>query len=167
VITTEQLDPALVAKLLPADRTYIDWNFNVDYIRRAPDDSSRIIFGGLTGGHVRNLRAMAKRLHARLQRIFPALQQARIDNVWTGRCAGTLDLYPHLGTHEGIHYALGYCFAGVPMGTWFGRKSAERITGRKTESSVFAERPLPSHLLYWGNPWFVPWAIRILSRHDA
>jgi glycine/D-amino acid oxidase-like deaminating enzyme len=167
VTTTEQLDPGLVAKLLPADRTYIDWNFNVDYIRRAPDDPSRIVFGGLTGERVKDLRAMAKRLHARLHRIFPALKSARIDNVWTGRCAGTLDLYPHIGTHAGIHYALGYCFAGVPMGTWFGRKSAERIIGKMAEPSVFAERPLPSHPLYWGDPWFVPWAIRLLSRHDA
>ena len=167
VTTTEQLDPALVAKLLPTDRTYIDWNFNVDYIRRAPDDPSRIIFGGLTGERVQDLRAIAQRLHARLHRIFPSLKRARIDNVWTGRCAGTLDLYPHLGTYQGLHYALGYCFAGVPMGTWFGRKSAERILGKTAEPSVFAERPLPSHPLYWGNPWFVPWAIRILSRHDT
>jgi len=167
VTTTEQLDPAVVARLLPTDRTYIDWNFNVDYIRRAPDDPSRIIFGGLTGERAMDLRAMAKRLHARLHRIFPALKTARIDNVWTGRCAGTLDLNPHIGAYEGIHYALGYCFAGVPMGTWFGRKSAERIIGKMGEPSVFADRPLPSHFLYWGNPWFVPWAIRFLSRHDA
>ncbi|HEY7748091.1 MAG TPA: FAD-binding oxidoreductase [Aestuariivirgaceae bacterium] len=166
VITTEQLDKDLVAKLLPTDRTYIDWNFNVDYIRRAPDDPSRIVFGGLTGERVSDLRAMAKRLHARLVRIFPHLAGARIDNVWTGRCAGTFDLYPHLGTHNGIHYALGYCFAGVPMGTWFGLKSAQRILGVPHAPSVFAERSMTSHPLYWGNPWFVPLAIRIMSRHD-
>jgi glycine/D-amino acid oxidase-like deaminating enzyme len=166
VITTERLDLSLVAKLLPADRTYIDWNFNVDYIRRAPDDLSRIVFGGLTGGPVADLRAMAKRLHARLVRVLPALSGARIDNVWTGRCAGTLDLYPHLGTHNGIHYALGYCFAGVPMGTWFGKKAAERILGAGVSPSVFAERPMPSHPLYRGNPWFVPLAMKYMSRHD-
>jgi glycine/D-amino acid oxidase-like deaminating enzyme len=167
VTTTEPLDPGLVTRLLPTDRTYIDWNFNVDYIRRAPDHPSRIVFGGLTGGPVKDLRGIARRLHARLHRIFPELKKVRIDNVWTGRCAGTFDLYPHLGTYQGIHYALGYCFAGVPMGTWFGRKSAERIIGNTAEPSVFAERRLPSHPLYRGNPWFVPWAIRFLSRHDA
>jgi glycine/D-amino acid oxidase-like deaminating enzyme len=166
VMTTEQLDKDLVAKLLPADRTYLDWNFNVDYIRRAPDDPSRIIFGGLTGPRAADLRAMAKRLYARLLRIFPALDGARIDCIWTGRCAGTLDLNPHLGTHGGIHFALGYCFAGVPMGTWFGKKAAERIMGADVSPSVFAERPMPSHSLYWGNPWFVPFAIRWMSRHD-
>jgi glycine/D-amino acid oxidase-like deaminating enzyme len=166
MMATEPLDLAHVAQLLPTDRTYIDWNFNVDFIRRAPDDPSRIVFGGLTGPRATDLRAMAKRLHDRLARIFPTLAGARIDNVWTGRCAGTLDLYPHMGVHEGVHYALGYCFAGVPMGTWLGMKVAHRIIGSNKGESVFGERSLPSHPLYWGNPWFVPLAIRYLSRND-
>lgn len=166
MIATEPLDTALVGRLLPTDRTYIDWNFNVDFMRRAPDDPSRILFGGITGPRVTDLRAMAKRLHERLVHIFPALSGARFDNVWTGRCAGTLDLYPHMGVHEGVHYALGYCFAGVPMGTWLGRKVAHRIIGSKEGESVFGERPLPSHPLDWGNPWFVPLAIRYMSRND-
>ena len=69
MIATESLDSGLVARLLPSDRTYIDWNFNVDFIRRAPDDSSRILFGGLTGRRVSDLRAMARSLHGRLTRI--------------------------------------------------------------------------------------------------
>jgi glycine/D-amino acid oxidase-like deaminating enzyme len=166
MMATEPLDLAHVAQLLPTDRTYIDWNFNVDFIRRAPDDPSRIVFGGLTGPRATDLRAMAKRLHDRLARIFPTRAGARIDNVWTGRCAGTLDLYPHMGVHEGVHYALGYCFAGVPMGTWLGMKVAHRIIGSNEGESVFGERSLPSHPLYWGNPWFVPLAIRYLSRND-
>jgi glycine/D-amino acid oxidase-like deaminating enzyme len=166
MVATEPLDPVLVARLLPTDRTYIDWNFNVDFIRRAPDDPSRILFGGLTGPRVTDLRAMANKLHERLVRIFPVLSTTRFDNVWTGRCAGTLDLYPHVGAHEGVHCALGYCFAGVPMGTWLGMKVAHRIIGSKEGESVFGERPLPSHPLYWGNPWFVPLAIRYMSRND-
>jgi glycine/D-amino acid oxidase-like deaminating enzyme len=166
MMTTERVDPALIAKLLPTDRTYIDWNFNVDFIRRTPDDPGRINFGGLTGRRVSNLPLMARRLHKRLTRIFPALAETRIDNVWTGRCAGTFDLYPHMGIHNGIHYALGYCFAGVPMGTWFGIRSAQKILGSNEPASVFAERPFPSHPLYWGNPWFVPLVISFLSRND-
>jgi glycine/D-amino acid oxidase-like deaminating enzyme len=166
IVTTERMDPALLARLLPADRTYIDWNFNVDFIRRTPDDPARINFGGLTGTRVTDLATMAERLHKRLIRIFPVLAEIRIDNVWTGRCAGTFDLYPHIGTHDGIHYALGYCFAGVPMGTWFGICSAQRILGSNEPESVFAGRSFPSHPLYWGNPWFVPLVVSYLSRND-
>jgi glycine/D-amino acid oxidase-like deaminating enzyme len=162
---SEPMDRELVHRLLPGDRTFIDWNFNVDWVRRVPGDPTRIVFGGLTGGRNQDLRIMAERLHARLVRIFPELSGLRFDNVWTGKCGGTLDLFPHIGCHEGIHYAAGYCFAGVPMGTLFGQKLAARILGRKGGDSAF-DRPLPSNPLYWGHPWFVPYGIKWLSRHD-
>lgn len=162
---SEQMSPDLVRQLLPGDRTFIDWNFNVDWVRRAPGDPTRIVFGGLTGGRNQDLRVMAERLHMRLMRIFPELSDLRFDHVWTGKCGGTFDLYPHIGSHEGIHFAVGYCFAGVPMGTLFGQKLARRILGRKGGESAF-DRPMPSNPLYWGNPWFVPYAINWMSRGD-
>jgi glycine/D-amino acid oxidase-like deaminating enzyme len=162
---SEPMDTERVRQLLPGDRTFIDWNFNVDWIRRAPGDPTRIVFGGLTGGRNQDLRVMAERLHIRLMRIFPELSDLRFDHVWTGKCGGTFDLYPHIGSHEGIHFAVGYCFAGVPMGTLFGQKLAWRILGRKGGESAF-DRPMPSNPLYWGNPWFVPYAINWMSRSD-
>jgi len=154
-----------VRALMPADRTYIDWNFNVDWMRRVPGDPTRIVFGGLTGGRDQDLRIMAERLRLRLLRVFPDLGELRFDAVWTGKCGGTFDLYPHIGRHNGIHFAVGYCFAGVPMGTLFGIKLARRILGSKGGESAF-DRPLPTMPFYWGNPWFVPAAISWLSRHD-
>jgi glycine/D-amino acid oxidase-like deaminating enzyme len=110
---------------------------------------------------------MGARLRLRLARIFPALADVGIDNVWTGKCAGSFDLYPHIGCHAGIHYAAGYCFAGVPMGTWFGLKAAERMLGRDGEPSVFADRSFATVPFYRGNAWFVPLATRWLSRKDG
>lgn len=154
-----------VASLLPGNRTFIDWNFNVDWVRRVPGDPSRLVFGGLTGGRNQDLRAMGARLKQRLLRIFPDLTDLQFDNVWTGKCAGTLDLYPHIGEHEGVHFAGGYCFAGVPMGTLFGQKLAKRILGQAGGESIF-DRKVPSIPFYRGNPWFVPAAIRWMSRKD-
>ncbi len=162
---SQPLDLDWVRQLLPGDRTYIDWNFNVDWMRRAPGDPSRFIFGGLTGGRNQDLRIVAERLHRRLLRIFPELSDLRFDHVWTGKCGGTFDLYPRIGKHDGIHYAAGYCFAGVPMGTLFGRKLAQRILGHEGGGSAF-DRPMPSNSFYWGNPWFVPYAVSWMSRHD-
>jgi glycine/D-amino acid oxidase-like deaminating enzyme len=154
-----------VKALLPGDRTYIDWNFNVDWMRRAPGDPSRIIFGGLTGERDADLRIMAERLHARLMRVFPDLVDLRFDHVWTGKCGGTFDINPKIGRHDGVYYAGGYCFAGVPMGTLFGKKLALRILGKPGGDSAF-DTPLPTKFFYTGNPWFVPYAIRWLSRGD-
>lgn len=154
-----------VRQLMPGDRTFIDWNFNVDFMRRAPGDPARIIFGGLTGAIDADLRIMAERLHARLLRVFPELTDLQFDHVWTGRCGGTFDINPRIGCHEGVHYAGGYCFAGVPMGTLFGAKLARRILGQTGGGSVF-DRPMETKSFYRGNAWFVPYAIRWMSRHD-
>lgn len=167
MIATAPLPEAQVAALLPGDRTFIDWNFNVDFVRRAPDDPRRILFGGLTGERNRDLARMALRLRERLARIFPSLAEVGIDDAWTGRCAGTFDLYPHIGTLAGIHYAAGYCFAGVPMGTWFGIKAAERMLETPGTGSVFADRPFPTMPFHRGGNWWVPLAMRWHSRSDG
>lgn len=154
-----------VKSLLPGDRTYIDWNFNVDWMRVAPGDPTRIIFGGLTGEIDADLRVMAERLHQRLLRVFPDLGDLQFDHVWTGKCGGTFDINPRIGCHEGVHYAGGYCFAGVPMGTLFGKKMAMRILGKPGGESVFDTEP-PSKWFYHGNAWFVPHALKWMSRGD-
>ncbi|MCB1377044.1 MAG: FAD-binding oxidoreductase [Alphaproteobacteria bacterium] len=154
-----------VAALLPGDRTFIDWNFNVDWMRRAPGDPTRLIFGGLTGEIDADLRIKAEQLHARLLRVFPDLKDLRFDHVWTGKCGGTFDINPRIGIEDGVHYAGGYCFAGVPMGTLFGQKLAKRILGQKGGESVF-DRQMDSRFFYRGNAWFVPHAIRWMSRLD-
>jgi glycine/D-amino acid oxidase-like deaminating enzyme len=154
-----------VRALLPGDRTFIDWNFDVDWFRRAPDDGSRIVFGGLTGGRGRDLHTMARLLRGRMLRIFPDLHELRIANVWTGRCAGTFDAEPRIGRHDGIHYAAGYCFIGVPIGTHFGRLLARRVLGTPDGESAF-DRPLRTIPLYRGDPWWLPAAFRWMRRHD-
>lgn len=162
---SEPLGEVRVAALLPADRTFIDWNFDTDWFRRVPDDPSRILFGGQTGGRGVDLRAMAQRLRARMRRIFPDLADLRVAHVWTGKCAGTFDAEPRIGRHEGIHYAGGYCFIGVPVGTLFGLKLARRVLGRPGAESAF-DRPFVTRAWYRGNPWFVPLAFRWMARHD-
>ena len=154
-----------VAALLPGDRTFIDWNFDVDWFRRVPDDPSRIQFGGLTGGRDEDLRSIALRLRARMLRIFPDLGELAVSHVWTGKCAGTFDFEPRIGEHDGIRYAGGYCFVGVPMGTLFGLKLACRVRGRPGGESAF-DRPFRTFPLYRGEPWFVPLAFRWMRRHD-
>ncbi len=159
------LGEARVAALLPGDRTFIDWNFDVDWFRRVPDDPSRLQFGGLTGGRNEDLGSIARRLRARILRVFPELGDLAVSHVWTGKCAGTFDFEPRIGRHDGIHYAGGYCFVGVPMGTLFGLKLARRVLGRPGGESAF-DRPLRAMPFYRGNPWFVPMAFRWLRRHD-
>jgi glycine/D-amino acid oxidase-like deaminating enzyme len=158
MIATEPIAPEIMSRLLSSDRTYLDYVHNIDFMRRSPD-GTRILFGGRTGSRFTGPRAKALELRARASRIIPEIGVMKLSHAWTGRCAASFDLFPHLGTEAGIHYAGGYCFAGVPMGTYLGRKAAQRILGLPEGRTVFAERSFPSAPLYSGNPWFVPYAM--------
>ncbi len=165
MIATAELPAALMSRVLPRDRTYIDNNMNIDFIRRSPD-GRRVLFGGKTGTKS-TVPVMARRLAGELRAILPDLAGIPIEDAWTGRCAATFDLYPHLGMVEGLHYAVGYCFAGVPMGTHFGRIIANRLLGRGRRQSVFADRPFPTMPFYTGNTWFVPPMMRYYDWKDG
>ncbi|MDX1431955.1 MAG: FAD-binding oxidoreductase [Gammaproteobacteria bacterium] len=165
MIATAPLEEHRLARLFPNSRTVHDFNNNLVYMRRAPD-SPRLLMGGLTGTRARDAKSMAPRLHRMLSAIFPELAGTRVARAWTGRCAGTFDLYPHLGSHDGVHYAVGYCFAGVPMGTWLGHKTALRVLGDAEAHSVFAERPFPTRAWYRGNPWFLPLVMAWYDHQD-
>lgn len=153
MIATEPLPAATIDRVLPKRRVFHDYKNNLDYMRVSPDH--RILFGGRTGGPAEPM-AKARQLRARLARIFPDLAEARVSHAWSGRCAGTFDLYPHVGMHEGVHYALGYCFAGLPMGIWLGQKAALKILGSPEAASAFDRPAFPTRPWYRGNPWFVP-----------
>ena len=157
---TEPLPPGLLQQLIPKLRVFHDNAMDTDYARPSPDDS-RLLFGALTGDSYTDLELVAVKLHAKLRRIFPQLQEVGFDNVWTGRCAATFDLYPHIGSHEAVHYALGYCFgSGVPLGLLFGDKLARRILGRPGGESAFDGRAFETRRWYRGRPWFMPLLMR-------
>jgi glycine/D-amino acid oxidase-like deaminating enzyme len=165
MIATEPLDPAVLARAMPGPRIVEDNRINIDFVRRSPDDT-RLLFGGRTGGPARSLRAKARVLRAGLTRMFPDLAGVRLSHVWTGRCCVTFDSFPHVGVHDGVHYALGYHYMGVPMGTWLGRKVALKVLGHREAATAFDDRPFPSRPYYRGNPWFVPLAASWIDLRD-
>lgn len=162
---TEPIASEKMAQLIPHGRTCIETQMNINYIRPAPD-GSRLLFGGRTGENAPSARAMAPRLRDILVRILPDLDGVRLSRAWTGKCAGTFDFMPHIGVVDGIHYALGYNFAGVPMGTHLGRKVALKILGDRDAASAFERTAPPTLPFYRGRPWFVPLAMRYFEWHD-
>lgn len=166
IVATELLPPETIDKVLPRRRTYLDTKMNIDFIRPAPE-SSRILFGGMTGTNSAAAAPIAPLLRDRLVRILPDLDGVRLSRAWTGQCAGTFDFMPHIGRKDGVHFALGYNFAGVPLGTHFGEKLAARILGKGDAASVFDVERFPTVPLYNGSPWFVPLAMRYFDWHDA
>ncbi len=165
MIATEELPPELIDRVIPHRRTYVDSFTNSEYFRPAPD-TSRILFGGMTGTMSDTATPLAERLRDRLVEVLPDLRGVRLSRAWLGRCAVTFDFLPHFGQRDGIHYALGYNFSGINLATHFGAKVANRILGRQDEKSGFESLRFPTVPLYDGRPWFIPAVMRYYQYRD-
>ena len=164
VMATETLPTETIDKVLPQRRTYNDSRLNVEWCRPAPD-SSRIIFGGMTGSAL-DMWTVAQQTRQRFMRRFPDLKGVRLSRAWTGQCAGTFDFLPHIGKKDGVHYALGYNYMGMAMATRFGQKLAARVLGQPDPESAFEVKPFPTLPFYNGVPWFVPLGMRFYDWRD-
>jgi len=165
MIATEELAPGVADRILPHWRTVHDWHNDIDFLRRS-HDGKRLVFGGLTGTASDDLTAMARRLHARLTRILPQLAGVKLSHAWNCFCAATFDQYPHIGSMDGVHYAMGYCFAGLPAGTYFGHKAALAILGSPEAATAFDRRPFPARWFYRGGSWLMPLVMAHYRRED-
>ena len=164
-IATEPLPKATLDRLIPRGRTILDSKINIYWIRRSPDDT-RIILGGRTGMQEGGLAAKARALHGVMTEVFPDLKDTRITHCWDGQSGFTFDELPHIGGHDGVHYAMGYCGVGMPMGTYLGHKVGLKVLRRPEGKTPFDERPFPSRPYYWEKPWFLPFVIGYFNLVD-
>jgi glycine/D-amino acid oxidase-like deaminating enzyme len=142
MVATEPLSENMTRSILPNHRMYSDNRRRSNYMQLSPD-RRRLLFGGQTGRWPVSLREVARRLHDDMVMLFPELDGVKLSYAWTGRCAATWDYYPRVGTYEGMHYALGYCFSGNAMGPYLGIKAARRILGKGDATTFFDRSPFP------------------------
>ena len=155
IIATEALDPSLVAELMPTRRMYGDSRRIMAYYRPSPD-GSRILFGGRATS-ADNALGNAILLRQSLLEIFPQLDKTRITHSWSGLVAYAFDHVPHLGQHEDLFYAMGYCGSGVARASFFGTKLGHKMLGNEEEGAcAFDDLPFNTRPLYTGRPWFLP-----------
>ncbi len=156
IIATEELDPALAKSLSPKNRAIADTRRVLTYYRLSPD-GKRMIFGGRAKfGHTDPVET-APILYRFMTDRFPQLKGTKITHAWTGNVAFTLDELPHMGKFENLHYALGCNGSGIAMMTYLGQQTARKIAGRANRQCAFDQPEFPSHPLYTGNTWFLPW----------
>jgi glycine/D-amino acid oxidase-like deaminating enzyme len=154
VIATEPLAEEVVARLIPQNRVVSDTRRVVYYYRASPD-RRRILFGGRVSIDETDPRVSGPRLHAEMVRLFPELAGARISHSWAGTVAYTFDTLAHTGSHEGIHYAMGYCGSGVSMAGYLGTRLGEKVLGRAEGLTGYDGLPFETRPLYTGRPWFL------------
>lgn len=165
VIATETLDVSQVEQLLPGDRVYSDTRKLVVYYRASPD-RRHIVFGGRVSIQETDPRTTAPHLHREMVRILPALKSTKISHSWMGFVGYTFDSMPHIGQHQGVYYAMGYCGSGVSLASYFGTRLGQKVIGIKAgetglDSTRFETRPY-----YYGKPWFLAPSIHYYRLRD-
>lgn len=155
VIATEPLPTGLMDTLFPKNRSASDTCKVVYYYRPTPD-RTRIIFGGRVSAFETDPRISAPKLYTDMCRIFPELDGYQITHSWSGNVAYTFDELPHIGCHDGIHYAMGYCGSGVSMASYLGMRIGQKVLGKAEGKTAFDDLPFSTRPFYRGNPWFLP-----------
>ncbi len=166
IIATEPVSKDLIDRLFPTDRIASD-TCKVVYYYRASPDRTRILFGGRVSAGEADTAVSGPRLHDDMCRIFPELKSTRISHSWMGTVAYTFDELAHTGTHEGVHYALGYCGSGVSMASYLGMRMGQKVLGLAEGRTAFDDLRFPTRPFYTGRPWFLPAAVAWYRWNDA
>ncbi len=154
MIATEELSPDVIDRLMPTRRMYGDSRRVMAYYRTSPD-GKRILFGGRATSAEKPL-TNARKLRASMLDVFPELENTNITHSWSGFVAYAFDHIPHLGEHDGLWFAMGYCGSGVARASFFGTKLGHKMLGSAEEGkTAFDDLPLGTKPLYTGNPWFM------------
>lgn len=138
VVATEPLAPDVVQQIVPTHRVHADVRAMPQYWRLSPD-KTRLLLCARSGLPHGDLVAQVRANHRSIVELFPQLEGTRITHYWTGRTGFTSNRMPHLGTRDGIHFALGFNGAGVAMGAYIGHCIASRMIGGGKCGSVFSE----------------------------
>ena len=154
MIATEPLDRGLIDRLFPKNRIVSDTRKVVYYYRASPD-RRRILFGGRVSLNETDPRVSGPKLHADMVQIFPELAATRISHSWCGFIAYSFDELMHVGRHDGMYYAMGYCGAGVGTASYFGMRIGQQVLGRQEGRTALDGLNFQTRPLYYGNPWFL------------
>ena len=150
IIATEPLGDALASELLPGDMAACDQRVGLDYFRLSAD--RRLLFGGLCNYSGRDPKDITASLRPNMLRVFPQLEQARIEFEWGGYIAISINRIPQLGRiEENTYYAQGYSGHGLAPSHLAGKLMADAIGGDLEKFDVFQRI---RHMKLPGGKWF-------------
>ena len=153
-------------RLFPSNRIVSDTRKVVYYYRCSPD-RRRVLFGGRVSHQETDPRVSGPKLHADLVRLFPELRETRISHSWCGFVAYTFDELMHIGKHEGMHYAMGYCGGGVGTSSYFGMRLGQQVLGLAQGRTALDGLAFQTRPLYTGNPWFLAPSVAYYRWRDS
>ncbi|HEY5731077.1 MAG TPA: FAD-binding oxidoreductase [Anaerolineales bacterium] len=160
IIATERLSDKLAHELSPKNRMIFDYKHYLNYFRLW---DNRMIFGGRAAFFPETENTIgrsAEILRREMIQVYPQLRDVKLEYVWGGTLDFAFDMMMHVGSEDGMYYALGYAGHGVAMGTYLGMTVAEAMLKGNIKEHPFARFNFPGAPLglYNGFPWFLPLA---------
>jgi gamma-glutamylputrescine oxidase len=150
MIATEPLGAERAKQLIAGRFGVHDTRFVVNYYRLG--DDQRLLFGGgenYRRGFPNNITAFVRPC---MLRLFPQLEDVRIDYSWGGTLSVTVNRLPHVGRlSPNLFFAQGYSGHGVSTANFAGKIIAEAIAGTASRFDVFASLPIHT---FPGGTWF-------------
>jgi gamma-glutamylputrescine oxidase len=126
--------------MIPGNEAVADLNFVLDYFRRSADN--RMLFGGRVSYSTLPPPSLKQSMLARAQRVFPQLQNARVEYLWGGNVDISRNRAPHFGRlADNIIFLQGFSGHGVALTGLAGKVAAEAIAGQAERFDVFAAIP--------------------------
>ncbi len=141
VIATEPLGDEL-RRLIPSNAAIYDTRFAFDYYRRLND--TRLLWGGRISVRERAPREIARLLRQDMLKVFPSLENARVEYAWAGLMSYARHKMPQIGRlSDGCWHALGFGGHGVAPTT---------AAGELLAAAIAEGEPLPDGLDRFGLP---------------
>ena len=142
ILATEPLGNQRASKLIRDNIAVVDTRFVVNYFRLSAD--RRMLFGGGEGYGTRFPYDIAAFVRRNMLRIYPQLDDARIDYAWGGTLAITVNRLPHFARPApNVISASGYSGHGIALSNWAGMAIAEAIRGTAASFDVLERLPVP------------------------
>jgi len=140
-LTTEVLGREAAEKLIRDRLAVSDSRFVVYYFRITPDD--RLLFGGGETYSYQFPKDIAEMVRRHMLRIFPQLQNTRIEHAWGGTLAITTSRLPFVREVEpGLFNASGFSGQGIVIAPFAGKALADAIGGDRRVFDLLARFPV-------------------------
>ncbi|AYF89465.1 FAD-binding oxidoreductase [Pseudomonas sp. DY-1] len=165
VIATEPLSADLAHQLLPQNMAVCDQRVALDYYRLSAD--KRLLFGGACHYSGRDPADIAAYMRPKMLKVFPQLENLRIDYHWGGMIGIGANRLPQIGKlpdQPNVYFAQAYSGHGVNATHLAGQLLAEAICGEQSNGfDIFSRVPhitfpggrhLRSPLLALGMLWY-------------
>ncbi len=140
IVATEPLGPERAGALIRDNLAVADVNFVLDYYRLSADH--RLLFGGRVSYSGLDPLGTERATRLRMLKVFPQLQDARIDYAWGGYVDITVNRAPHFGRlGDNLYFLQGFSGHGMALTGIAGKLAAESIAGQAGRFDLFARIP--------------------------